>query len=81
MYSEVLSTPLTELAPVVKASLSPDALKNDCPTMAMFVKIVSVVVLGPPRQPHEQLKFFTVLLSVNIAFKMSFGNPLFGSAS
>jgi hypothetical protein len=54
------------------ASLSPDAWKNDCPTAAMFVKILSVVVLGPPPQVHEQLKFLTVLLAVTMVFRTSF---------
>ena len=47
----------------------------------MFLKIVSVVVLGPPLQPQEEDKLFTVLLLANIAFKMSLGMKLFGFPS
>src|ERR1019366_1532678 len=73
-----LSTPLTEREPDVNAPLSPDALKNVCPTASMLLKIASVVVLGPP-QPHEQLKFTTLLLA-SIAFRTSFWFPV-GPAS
>jgi hypothetical protein len=40
----------------------------------MFWKMASVVVLGPPLQPQEELKFFTVLLAA-IAFKTELGQP------
>src|SRR5580698_11214012 len=70
---EGLSTAFTLLEPVVKAPLSPDALKKVCPTASMLSKMTSVVLLGPP-QPQEQLKFKTLLLA-SIAFKTSFWLP------
>lgn len=60
---------------MVNASLSPEALKNDCPWDAICWKMASVVASGPPPQPQEQLKFLTVLLAA-IAFKMSFCEPV-----
>ena len=39
---------------VVNASESPVALKNDCPWVAICLKMVSEVASGPP-PPHEQL--------------------------
>src|ERR1700743_325155 len=68
-----LSTPLTVEAPVVNAALSPEALKNVCPAAAMLLKMLSVVVVGPPLQPQEQLKFFIVALAESMAFRMSLG--------
>jgi len=46
----------------------------------MVLKMFSVVVLGPPPHPHEQLKFLTVLLAA-IRFKTSFGCELYGLPS
>src|SRR5665647_826557 len=65
--------------PGVNASLSPEALKNDCPCAAICLKMVSVVELGPPLQPQEQLKFLIVLLAAMV-FKISLGIPV-GPAS
>src|ERR1051325_2301524 len=39
---------------LVKASESPDALKNDWPCRAIWINACSAVGLGPP-PPHEQL--------------------------
>src|SRR5205814_784801 len=54
------------------ASESPDAWKNDCPWEAIALKMLSVVVVGPPIHVHEQLRFLIVLLAAMV-FKMSLG--------
>src|ERR1035437_4592723 len=71
--------PELSTCPAVKASLSPDALKKDCPCAAICLKMVSVVASGPPLQPQEQLKFLTMLLAAMV-FKISLGIPV-GPAS
>ena len=72
----VLSTPFTEFAPVVNASLSPEALKKDCPAACMFLKMLSVVVDGPPPQPQLQDNCLIELLNVTIEFKILFCKPV-----
>src|SRR2546425_422288 len=52
---------------LVKASESPEALKNDCPCIAIWIKACSAVGLGPP-PPHEQLSCFAKL---SLAIRLS----------
>src|SRR5439155_24969580 len=63
-----------------KASESPEALKNVCPCAAICLKICSIVGLGPPLQPHDEL-IWLAALSVAMRFKTSSGKKLVGFPS
>ena len=64
---------------LVNASESPEALKNDCPCVAICWKITSPAAPGDAPPPHEQLSCFD-RLSLAMRLRMSTHGLPFGAS-